>query len=809
LPEGALARFGSTYLKANFDELAFRDDGRELYSWKNCGLLRVHDAATGKVLRTFRLPAAGHSGVQFSAGGHFLTVGIGSHPGDLAMALTVWDTTTGKLHRRIEARADGVFFPWDASLHDGRSLVTVGGAANVMRLWDLESGTSLRLRSEGSEPVFGCGLSPDGKRLFVHACTYFQCWDVAKGKEIWRADPAGAEDLVMAPDGRALLARKRLGAAGVEVQLLDSDTGKPHPKLRWPPKVSGWPPRWGADSCTLLVPDSDAKVVQVWDLETGKERRRLPWACGRIAMSADGTSLVGNDPALQRWDLLTGKALYPSTADRGHAVDVDYLVCSPDGKVLVSADSSGDVRFWDLTSSRPIHVLHNTLTACLAFAADGKRLLIGTANDTLLVCDATSGKVLNRLKLEGLSNFHEERKFTHQCERETLILNGGQTDLSARAWYHGRGGVTAEWDLQTGKRLWLRSVKGAEGLSGTSPDGRLGVDWHLRLRDLKTGHAVGRLGEQDGTGLATNLMTDFSPDGQLIATRTYRSSEPEDRANWKDAGIEIWELPTRRLVRTIPKGWLVSFAPDGRLLAVQGADELWVWDVFRGKEHLHLRAPKDASHWLCGRIAFAPSGRALAMATEDGSILLWEVPALVPAALPLIRPAQLRKAWEDLGDANPAMALTAVAELADWPTQAVALVKVRLHPVAPIPAKEMARLVAALDDDTYDAREAAEQKLAVLGQRAWPSLREVLGKGPSPEARRRLKRLLDEDRPPSEEMLRGHRAIRVLELAGTPVARDVLESLGSGDPAAMLTQEAKAAMCRLGRRLGAEGLLRP
>jgi hypothetical protein len=80
-------------------------------------------------------------------------------------------------------------------------------------------------------------------------------------------------------------------------------------------------------------------------------------------------------------------------------------------------------------------------------------------------------------------------------------------------------------------------------------------------------------------------------------------------------------------------------------------------------------------------------------------------------------------------------------------------------------------------------------------------LREALGQRPSAEARRRLESLLDESRSPPADILRSHRAVRALEWAGTTEARDLLRVLASGDPAAPLTQEAKAAFHRLERRL--------
>jgi WD40 repeat protein len=803
LPQGALARFGTIYLRSDFEKAAFRDDGREFYTWKQSGLLRCHDAATGKVLRAFLLPAPAHSGVQFSAGGRFLTLGVDRGVGDpAAKALTVWETATGKLRRRIEPPAGDSFFPWDASLYDGRTLVTGELTSGVVRLWDLDSGTSRVLRT-AAKGVVRFAPSPDLKRLFVQTHDSLQCWDVADGGQRWQS-PGGGQDLVVAPAGGALLVCEMV-VGGTRLQLLDPASGKPHPRLRLPRQLAGWP-TWGADGRTLLIPQWNAKVVQIWDLEAGKERRRLPWDFGCVAMSPDGKSLLGDYRGLQRWDLRTGKPLYPSAADRGHAQEVEDLACSPAGTMLVSADRDGSVRFWDLRTGRPIRTVGDLGCVRLAFTPDGSRLIVGTRGDMLLLCDPTSGKLLNRLQLERLSDDFAGPGHLCLCDGDRLILSRHLAAVSVRVWPDGPGGVTAAWDLRTGKRLWRRTVEGAGALLGLSPDGREGVAWDLSLRQLESGRLVGPLGERDGRSQAKNHGTEFSQDGSLIATHAYRLAGRKGSSDgWKDSGIEVWERATRRLVRRFPvTGWLLSFAfsPEGRLLAALDGDEVWVWDVARGRELLHLRASGNASYWRGSRLAFAPAGRGLAMAAEDGSILLWEVPA--PRTLPDLGESQVRRAWQDLGAADPARAFAAVADLADRPGQGVALVKERLRAVAPPSAEEVRRLVAALDDEAFAAREAAERQLAALGPGTWPVLREALSRRPSAEARRRLERLVDEQRTPSEDLLRGLRAVRVLELAGTGQAREVLRILGSGDADATVTQEAKASLRRLAKRSPAD-----
>jgi WD40 repeat protein len=801
LPEGALARFGTIYLKANFNAIAFRADGREFYSWHPGGMLRVHDAARGKVLRVFLLPHPGHTGGRFSADGRFITLGIQSAPAHTtAGALTVWETTTGKLLHRIDAAAGESFSIWNGSLHDGRTLITRAANLGAVHVWDLKSGTSRMLR-KSSAGVVGFTPSPDGKRLFVQMQESIQCWNMADGKKLWEALGRSLE-LALAPDGQSLLVSPAT-EDDVATQLLDPVTGKKQPTLRPPPKLLARA-RWGADGRTLLLPDRADGAVHIWDLVEGKERGRFFSGRGVVAMSPDGKSLLTADSELQRWDLRTGKPLYPSTADRGHTRFVTHLACSPDGKLLASADYKGSLRLWDLHTSRPLCVFPDTHCDYLAFTPDGSRLIAVTSDDILVTFDPTTGKILSR-RNPNLENFPEEllaRGGITYCDGKKLIRSAHRYTLSARAWSSGPGSVTAAWDLKTGKRLWLQSVKGTEGISGISSDGRFGVDWDLRLRELETGRLLGRLADKDAQGPAASHATVFSPDGALIATDSCRLPDRDRLFDWKDRGIEVWERTTCRLLRRLPAVGAVHslvFAPDGRRLAVLRGTELWVHDVARGKELLRLPGLPNMAR-RPPRLTFVPNGRALFMPANDGSILLFAVPPVAPVAPAVLTDALLRKAWDALADPDPTKAFLAIADLADRPAQAVPLLKDRLRPAAPAPAEQLRRLITALDDENFTSREAAQRKLAALGPRGWPALRKALAARPSLEARRRLEQLLQaEKRPPSSDVLRGHRSLRVLEWAGTAPARDLLGKLASGDPDDSLTQEAKAALGRLQR----------
>ena len=127
--------------------------------------------------------------------------------------------------------------------------------------------------------------------------------------------------------------------------------------------------------------------------------------------------------------------------------------------------------------------------------------------------------------------------------------------------------------------------------------------------------------------------------------------------------------------------------------------------------------------------------------------------------------------------------------------------KKRLGPVRPADADLLRGLVADLNSDSFAVREKARKELEALDDRATDALRETLRQKPLLETRRRIEALLRRVNNPisSGEALRSLRAVGALEDIGTREARAVLETLAGGASGARLTQEAKAALRRMGR----------
>ncbi len=158
--------------------------------------------------------------------------------------------------------------------------------------------------------------------------------------------------------------------------------------------------------------------------------------------------------------------------------------------------------------------------------------------------------------------------------------------------------------------------------------------------------------------------------------------------------------------------------------------------------------------------------------------------------------------WQDLGGDDAARAGRAIAALAAVPAEALPLVRRDVRPAVAADAKRLARLVAQLDHDLFEIRQSAMRELEEQGEIAGPILRATLAAQPSPEVRRRVEELLEKLEAPrkASRLLRDLRAVEMLERMGTPEARQLLETLARGAPAARLTREAQGSRHRWSRR---------
>jgi hypothetical protein len=274
----------------------------------------------------------------------------------------------------------------------------------------------------------------------------------------------------------------------------------------------------------------------------------------------------------------------------------------------------------------------------------------------------------------------------------------------------------------------------------------------------------------------------FSPDGSSLATCHHGGN------------IYLRDPKTGEVLKTL-KGhlevaWSVSISPDGNWLASSGDETVRIWEVATGTEVLCRRGHESRAY----QAEFGPDGRTVLSSSMDLTALLWSIG-------PNDRQGHKRPLgalWADLAG-EPAKAYRALWELADDPKSASDFLRRKIAPVKlEVDEQRVKTLLADLDSDDFDKREAAGRGLAAMGEAGEGQLRRALSEAKSAEVQRRLRGLLtDLKREPTAEDFRRMRAVQVLELCGTADAVGVLRDWASGTAGVPLTRQAKAALERL------------
>jgi WD40 repeat protein len=329
-----------------------------------------------------------------------------------------------------------------------------------------------------------------------------------------------------------------------------------------------------------------------------------------VTYSPDGRLLasLGRDRALRIWEAATGRPVL-----KLQEPDCEYhtAVFSPDGGALVVA--AGDplrggntaLRYYDTATGRERRRLegHRLPAYTLGFAADGESLL-SVGGEQVILWDAIAGQPRAQWK-------QRRGGAAVAVAPDCRTLAGVGSDSDEKTIYL--------WDAATGKeRRRLRGHERGVVALAFSPDGRLLASGNpfeaIRTWDAGTGKVVLSLPEKHGA-----MALAFAPDGRLLASACLSGT------------VRLWDAGTGKLVRSLRgyQGWVngLTFSPDGKVLAVAGADSQTVrlWEVATGKD---LR-PRCGHRGDVHALAYAPDGRTLASGggdRQDGdtAIRVWD-----------------------------------------------------------------------------------------------------------------------------------------------------------------------------------------
>ncbi len=285
------------------------------------------------------------------------------------------------------------------------------------------------------------------------------------------------------------------------------------------------------------------------------------------------------------------------TKDLGHVICVTF---SPDGNLLATGDSHGNIRLWEAASGREVLVCkgHKGVVTSVAFSPSGEILASASYDQTVRLWDIRTGECLQ--VLQG----HSETVFSVTFHSSGETLASGSFDWTIRLW-----------DIRTGECLQI--LQGHTSLVKSlafSSSGEILVsgsgDTTVRLWDIRTGQCLQIL--QGHTGIVQSVA--FSPMGDMLAS------------GGNDKTVRLWDIGTGECLHILQEHIFsvqsVAFSPAGKMLA-SGSDDQTVrlWDASTGECLQILQEHNDKIQ----SIAFSPAGKILASGGDDGTVRLWDV----------------------------------------------------------------------------------------------------------------------------------------------------------------------------------------
>jgi WD40 repeat protein len=595
-------------------------DGRFILSGSSDGGIKLWDAQSGRLIRTFS-ESAGVLYVHFLPGGKsFFSVNEKGGVG-------IWDVARGgrvrdfALSREKEpAIIDPVSF--DGSVVRGivssRLYAAQLSEGKVLPAEQLPESAPVKKYFSGYDFGHKNLVTTDGQRMLSavpedSSDTRFKkliLWEVSTGKILFSLD--GHTDRI---DAVALSMDESYAASGGRdktVRVWDLKTGKAVAVLIGHQKeveaLAFSPDR------KYVLSGSRDHTMRLWDIEAGKEVRVFAHSARvtLVRFSPDGRFAVSGDAegAIRIWDAPTGEEVMALTSQANSGY---VLVMSADGRLILSGTPDGKIRLWDKTSGKLLETIqaHTGRVAAVHFTPDGKHALSAGEDKTLKLWNPTSGALM--------------KTFAGHREKisRAAISPDGQNILSLA----GTGDV----------RLW-NLISGAERKAFTFPGRVLSIGFaddsrHLLIayEDKVLDHRMIKVLTLEGREVKKYMSAGFhfSEDGKYFLANEYW--ELTDRgtqtfgpsAGPKKQKLYLDSAKKSTLVDIAGGGILGRFGQSGAFLSLSACAEegiiltksrydqnIVLWDARTGLE-IRRFAVKHGLLTYDGRKIVAPSGNTL------------------------------------------------------------------------------------------------------------------------------------------------------------------------------------------------------
>ncbi len=322
-----------------------------------------------------------------------------------------------------------------------------------------------------------------------------------------------------------------------------------------------------------------------------------------VAFTPDGKLAVSGDTSgqIHVWDVDTGRRL-----SHQHLGPARCVACNPDGNYLASGGDDGTVRLWDLATGTMLSTLFeiNSPIRDLAWSVDGKLLAVASAQ-SLSIIEVASAKILKtQTVIQGPIT---QLEFTLDGQQLYFLTQHDETEASLRTWT-----ITSNSD-----RPFSASKQQSPQCFAISHDGQtlaVGVGPNIVVYDLATRREQGLL--RGHTARIRSLSFD---------AQSRRLASTAEKA---DASILIWDVEKQTILQRLethsPSSSVCQWRADGSLLASSSQEDgdVHLWDVTQSWPTQNILPIFRSRTNSVLDMTMTPEGRYLVTANADGTLFV-------------------------------------------------------------------------------------------------------------------------------------------------------------------------------------------